>query len=449
MNALHVAAVSALVVAICQVIQAMAGTPDPTDQHILGLFLERTAALPARITTEYCRQATADNNEMYAWLVFPQLNLPVTAYQLSGDAKYLDVFVTVFDNMRANLTEGPDGYLGWYGTPEPGYENPAKPGVKIDYIINSFRAVNAVGRFVEQVDKAPELRSKYAQAREAYLDLAENHLVKKWDVRGNYTDLGRLGAVYRGEYDQRPVSSELTMPHNKHSIITRGLLSLYRATGKDEYMRKAVKLGTRYKRSLTLKSGHYEWNYWDPSGEWDVNTAEKNRWKHWIGVEHRGGYFTLSLSQAVALYDYGLVFDRTDIDRFLKTQLEMCWNGELEDPKWARVDGTTSEQYMQGRYICEALAPFDAKIAEYCYGPRRQARLAERGGGRGGSWLLAKQLDLPAPQDGAPRWKSLRDRFLSNPENRALVDSLAFSVEEPGYVAPQTPADMEDMPRRP
>ncbi len=36
-------------------------------------------------------------------------------------------------------------------------------------------------------------------------------------------------------------------------------------------MTRAVKLGTRFKRTLKLRDGHYEWNYWDPAGPWDVD----------------------------------------------------------------------------------------------------------------------------------------------------------------------------------
>jgi hypothetical protein len=35
---------------------------------------------------------------------------------------------------------------------------------------------------------------------------------------------------------------------------------------------------------------------------------------------------------AEALYDHGVVFDRTDIDRFLATQIGVCWNGSCDAP---------------------------------------------------------------------------------------------------------------------
>ena len=56
---------------------------------------------------------------------------------------------------------------------------------------------------------------------------------------------------------------------------------------------------------------------------------------------------------------------------------------------------------------------------------------------------LAEQLE----QGGEPAEAQLVAGFLAKPENRALVDSLAFSVTgENSYVAPKTPAEMDPMP---
>ena len=106
---------------------------------------------------------------------------------------------------------------------------------------------------------------------------------------------------------------------------------------------KAIKLGTSFKNCLTLVDGRYQWNYWDPAGEWDIDPEDTRKWKHWIGAEHRSGYYSLSLSQAVLLYENELLFNRTDIERFVKTQTTVCWNGDLDNPEWARVDGKPSE----------------------------------------------------------------------------------------------------------
>jgi len=428
---------------------------DPKDRQIVQNFLQHVERVPAQLTAEKCKKQAADQPEGYVWMLSPYLGMPLTAYEVTGDPKYLDMFAKCFDNMRTALTKGPDGFLGWYGKALGTFQNPDKPDQPVDVIITSFRITELVCRFLELVAEEPALSAKYAQKRAQYLDLLENHLVKKWNVRGNYVDLGTGGAIYRTNKNLKFDKAHLTQPHNKHSIIIRGLLALYRVTGKDEYARKAVKLGTRYKRSLKLKDGHYEWHYWDPAGAWDVNPREPGRWKHWIGVEHKGGYYCSSLTQAVVLYQHGLVFDATDMQRFTKTQLEMCWNGDMANPKWARVDGTTSDRYMQGSYMCASLAPFSPRLAEFIYtGPRQAERLENashswQGGPVASGWISGKLVDLPGRQGGRQVYAGAAQRFLSSPANQAFYKELAFEVTEPGYKAPEVPAQMKPMPTAP
>ena len=432
---------------------------DPKDKQLLAAFLKQVADVPNRITAEYCKKAAetdADGSETYTWLVTPYAHTPLTAYELTGDAKYLDMFVRVFENERSALTKRPDAFLGWYGKPDPNDLDPSDPTRRSDAVISSFRTVEMICDFVTLIDRDPALRRKYAVQRKEYLDLAENHLVKKHTMRGDYVDLGSGGAVYRSvARGMNARQARLTMPHNKNSIIMHGLLALYRVTADDEYIRKAVELGVRYKHSLTLKNGHYEWNYWDPAGTWDVRTDDPGKWKHWIGPEHRGGYYSSTLSQAIALYDYGLVFDRTDMDRFLRTQLEMCWNGSMTDPKWARVDGTTPEKYTQGEYICDGLAPFSDKVAEFLYTGARQDQLLREsgddwsGGPVAAGWLEGKLIELPAAKGGKQVDIDYGKRFLAKKANRDWLKALAFEVTAPGYTAPEVPGQMKDMPREP
>ncbi len=473
--------------AICLITAAAAAGPvavtDPKDQQVLAGFLVHAAKVGEELSPERCRalaKEDAEGTEAYLWRALPYLRMPLVAYELTGDPKYLDVFVQAFENMRGAMTAGPDGFLGWYGTVDPDYADPANPGVKLDAIISSFGVTEAVCDFLSLAAEGPALTRGYAKQRTEYLDLVENQLVKKHDVRGDYVDLGKGGAIYRMPLQglKQDYCARLTMPHNKHDIIMRAFLALYRVTGKDEYMRRAIKLGIRYKHSLTLKDGHYEWYYWDPAGEWDVKpdtsgvgregaaasllpdaaaspheTAVRREWKHWMGPEHRSGYYSLSLSQAVLLYQYGLVFDKTDMDRFVKTQLEMCWNGDFEHPVWSRVDGTRPEQYTQGAYIATALAPFSEKVAQYLFtGPRQERRLEHMddswdGGAQAAGWLRAKLIEYPAAKGGKQPYLKYGKQFLAKKANRDFLASLGFEVTAPGYQPPHTPAEMKGMPR--
>jgi len=150
-----------------------------------------------------------------------------------------------------------------------------------------------------------------------------------------------------------------------------------------------------------------------------------------------------------------VVFDRTDIDRFLKTQLEKCWNSHLGDPKWTRVDGTYHAKYTKGSYMCSALAPFNDKVFAFLYtGPRQDERLKNaphswQGGPVANGWLSGKYVTCPAAKDGKALHAEFGKTFLRNTANRQLVKSLALVVTGSGYAPPRAPGDMKPMPPEP
>jgi len=413
------------------------------DRPILEAFLGHVDK-SARYCTPERMARFASQPEDIVWQASRYIELPLVAYRLTEEPKYLDMFVERMDTLVGCARKGSDGFLGWYGLPLGLFRHPDHPDRKTDVILTSFEVTGLMADFARVVRSGRGLKAKYGEAARRYLALAEDHLVKKWDARGRYKDLGDRGAVYITHADLKPVKGSLTQPHNKHSKIIHTLVSLYAATGKDAYLVKAVKLGTRFKRCLTLADGRYRWHYWDPAGAWDVHPGDPGKWKHWMGAEHTGGYYSLSLSQAVVLYEHGLVFDRTDIERFVKTQTTVCWNGNIERPRWARVDGRRSDK----TYLCSALAPFDRRVYEMAFGkPAQQARLKGRTHSWQGSvvacgWLKSKLLTCPKWRGGKPSETAVVAPFLAKPANRALVQRLAFQVEAPGYQPPLRPADL-------
>ena len=437
------------------VLPALAQPPDitdETDQAILQAFLANVEKSAAYCTPERM-QKYASQPEDITWEASRIIKMALVAYQLTGDTEYLDKFVARMDTLCDQLTEGPDGFLGWYGLPLGLFRHPDHPDRKLDVLLTSFVVSGLMADFA-QIVRGDQALERYTPAVDRYLALAEDHLIKKWDARGRFQDLGATGAVYLTHPDLKPTKASLTNPHNKHSKIIRALISLFRATGNDEYLIKAIKLGTRFKHCLTLVDDRHSWNYLDPSGGWDINPEDPGKWKHWIGPEHRGGYYSLSVSQVVLLYEHGLVFDRADLDRFARTQTQVCWNGDFDAPEWRLVDGKLAEPpRYRPPYLCAWLAPFDGSVYEMAFGAPAQAeRLANKdhswqGGPVACVWLENKYLIWPRWQGGEPGETDWVEPFLAKPENAALVESLALEVTaESSYEAPPTPADMSPMP---
>ncbi len=417
---------------------------DSKDQIILQKFLAHARAYARATTVEHCRKM--ETPEMFCWLDLPQLDLSLTAYELTGDPARVADFVAGFENLRSCLSPGPDGLLGWRGKAIEDSRDPARPNVVIDEVQVDFRAVIVLAHFVDLVDRDPALRQKYAALRDQYLDLAENHFAKKWDVRGYYIKLGDRGAICHSNPDNIPTAANSTLSHQDHDPLIEALLDLYCITGRDEYAIKAVRLGTWLKKCLSLTNDHYVWNFWDPAGPWDVHPTDPAKWKCWLGREPKGGFYTMTVNSALNLYQHGLVFDRTDVDRFLRTQMEVCWNGDLVHPVFANTDGKV---LPKERMVAPSLAPFNAKLAELLYGPAAQdERVAKadndwQGGMINGQYLREKYLFLPQALAGRPLYEECANKFLAKPANRALVEKLKFEVVAPGYQTPFTPAQMK------
>lgn len=70
----------------------------------------------------------------------------------------------------------------------------------------------------------------------------------------------------------------------------------------------------------------------------------KAKWKNWVGPEPKGQWFAATIGSVVLLYHHGIVFDKTDVERFRKTQMEVAWNGDGENPKYAMVNGTAVKE---------------------------------------------------------------------------------------------------------
>jgi len=238
---------------------------DEADRQILASYLEHCDGAVGRVTPEAVQKIVLAERIHWVWSRY--LDMPLVAYELTGKRKYLDDFVRAMDVLLLRLRRGPDGFSGFRGLPLPLFRDKENPAAEGDVVITALGVVHLMARFAEIVNADPDLKVKYRDKVTRYLDIAENHLVRKWDVRKRYVDLGKTGAIYRMGPHVGPHRRWLTHPHNKQSVACRALLALYRVTGRDEYFRKAVKLGVRFKHTLKLDGERYLWHYWDPSGE--------------------------------------------------------------------------------------------------------------------------------------------------------------------------------------
>jgi hypothetical protein len=127
------------------------------------------------------------------------------------------------------------------------------------------------------------------------------------------------------------VKSGMSHPFNKQNDMGQVFIRLYRITGNKAYFAQAEKIFLRMKRQLQFYADHYEWNYWEPFGPWDIDW-EKRTTVHWIGINPSAGYQSREVGQMVEAYHHGIVFDETDIKRLINTNLDVMWNKDTENP---------------------------------------------------------------------------------------------------------------------
>jgi len=295
-----------------------------------------------------------NKGEYMGWTEGHVLSGLIYGFLAFNETGWLDEFIYQFDRCIEQLERKYDGRLGWYD------EN------GVDAIVGEGLLFNPALLFIETVKDNQALYEKYGAKAEEYLQLIES-MIPKWDERGLWIEIGEDCGVY--VFQNISVLGRdqgVSLPYNKLLEYGRALLALYRITGKTYYLDKAVRLGNLFKKNLKLVGDHYEWNYWDPQGDWDYYDPPYNTLpKRWINVEHRGGYTLIDIKFVIEAYKMGIIFNETDLERFLNTQLKVMWNGDYENPKFLAVNGkdpSTWTKQARPHLVWSPMAEFNMTI---------------------------------------------------------------------------------------
>lgn len=275
--------------------------------------------------------------EAFCWHARYEMNQFLDNYELTQNTAWLDAGVRYYDWLISKMDAGPDGYKGWVGP----YMYDKK--YWIDSHVGDAILLNGILDFSVLVLEDKTLKSKYGDKAIAYAEIAKKDLIEKNDKRGTWKEDGPIGAYTSYEkymepgnlkewkYGSEVIKSGLSHPFNKQADMGQVCLRIYRITDEKFYRDRAEKIFLRMKRQLQLTDNHYEWNYWEPFGRWDVN-LEKNDFSHWVGINPSAGYQSREVAQMVDAYHTGIVFDETDIKRLINTHLDVMWNKDSENP---------------------------------------------------------------------------------------------------------------------
>lgn len=280
--------------------------------------------------------------EGFCWHAAFGANRFVTAYEAFGDAGYLDQGVRYFDWLTGLMANGPDGYKGWIG---PFIYDKS---VWCDVHVGDAIVLNPMLKFAETVLDNPDLEARFGDKARGYVELAQKHLLEKWEARGTWQEDGPYGGYVSWDRYMPPGDlsawrkmdirkSTLSLPFNKQNDMAIASLRIYRMTGEEAYWDRAQRIFLFMKRRFRYTPDHYVWNYWEPLGPWDVD-PETDRPNHWVGVHPYRNYQAGEVADIAEAYHSGLVFDETDIRRIINTNLQVMWNGDRKNPRWRNSD---------------------------------------------------------------------------------------------------------------
>jgi len=304
------------------------------DEYLTGVLSSNRALLEQPQT-----------GEGWVWRIYWHMPSFLLAYEIAGDARWLDVAGRFYDAVLDKAAEGPDGYRGWLG-PHVHTQYP----VWNDAQISDALIYATLLRFSEivLVEQPETLKAAHGARAERYVAMARRNLFEKWERRGTIREDGPFATVVQWDHfapagdparwvampKQSPAN--MSNPHNKTLYFGTAALRLHRITGEARYRALAERIFGGFKARLLRNGAHYVWNYWEPYGPWDLDSDKPNGLQHGVWTHPRQPAYQVSeMENVVQAYHYGVVFTEADIRAFLSTNLEVMWDGNRERPGFA------------------------------------------------------------------------------------------------------------------
>jgi hypothetical protein len=294
------------------------------------------------------------DGEGFCWQAKGAMGQFISNYKATKNTEWLDAGVKYYDFLVGKMAASPDGYKGWVG----GYLSDKKYWQ--DVLVGDALLTEGLLNFSILVLENKDLKGKYKQKADSYIQIAEKHFYEKYDKRGTWIDDGPYGAYIGStqflepgnltKWVNRPNVSEAGMspPFNKQMDAGLVFLLLHHATGKKVYHDRAEKIYLTAKSHFQFYEDHYSWNYWEPLLPTDVDLKRKET-RHGVWVHPwRSGYTAREVGQIVEAYHYGIVFDKTDIQRLINTNLNIMWNRDRMNPLFISSNGRGKEMDTTG-----------------------------------------------------------------------------------------------------
>lgn len=290
----------------------------------------------AEASHNYC---TREMGEDMGWQMFPLLKGFYYGYLATSNQRWPQLLVRCTDSWIKRAITEPDGYIGWPKIGAAGANNiDHLDEFYTDSLLGESMVLQYVVRMSVEILDTPSLEEKFGDQARTYIALAEK-LFEKWNKRGAWRDTAdggmvtvelpfgidkSTGAWTDGYQNRYSTDVGFTHQNNKANLIACWLIAMFDATHKPIYKERAERWFRVMKSRMKLGDDDtfQIWSYWEPAGNWDYRIPYLHlRPKHWIGVHPNAGYYGIDVESIVTAYERGLVFNKDDIRRLVKTAL--------------------------------------------------------------------------------------------------------------------------------
>lgn len=222
------------------------------------------------------------------------------------------------------------------------YFDAVKVSGKFPYLVHDGMVGKSIAEFVKLVYQTPSLHDAYLSKAATYRAFLENEIVPRWESSSYIGNTWASHSSSVGTYKQsanfdafQHGAAWTSLPYNQSLAFTRMLLALNEVNGNSTYLDRATRNGQYFKNALTLSAGAYDWDYaYYSTGSEDVSHAN------------------IDVGAARELYERGLVFNRTDMERFAVTIAGKMWNGSTTSPTVKKYVNGTGDLSLS-RYLSE------------------------------------------------------------------------------------------------
>jgi hypothetical protein len=200
---------------------------------------------------------------------------------------------------------------------------------RFPYMVHDGMLGTAIAQFVRFAHRTPSLPALYRQKAASYRAFLETEVVPRWE---SSSYIGNTWSASAGTYLQSPKFDAFShsrpanghLPYNQALAYAHMLLVLHQVNGNATHLDRARRVGASFKSGLRLRGDAYVWPY-----------------SSFSATMEDASHANIDIGAARELYQHGLVFTATDMQRFANTLTQIMWNGSLSAPSVSRfVDGT-------------------------------------------------------------------------------------------------------------